>query len=379
MRKYSLVAPAFIGVSLFYAMMISDEIIGALIVKYGLAEFAGLFSILILGIAVLQLVHPIYTIVLAVLWVITSVAAQQVNLHLLGLLLVIIALSNIYRVGRFNPPYATRIDNVKTILYPLGAIIGVAILLGAPVYIIVTRLPALVTSWASTIPGDIGVFLKSVAGTLLASFVIILLSLYVLFKAYDSLTSLFLAMKPGYQALSEYELRRDYEDWKKKLVLFEGKQGGALREGLIIVYSLLFSPVIFPATRTLFVSLAGEASTSVTVAYMFTGYLIAWLITRILIIFLFSPPPIKDLYKPLRPTSYLSAGILFSLAIITVYYIMGGDLYSLAQAFLLGRSPGVEDPIATNIQLENLGDRVDQMIKLLDEGLQTLVLLLWGG
>ena len=379
MRKYGLVAPVFIGVSLFYAMMISEEIIGALIVKYGLADFAGFFSILIIGIAVLQLVHPIYTVVLAVLWVVTSVATQQVDLYLLGLLLVIIALSNVYRIGRYNPPYATRIDNFKTIFYPLGAIIGVAILLAAPVYIIVIRFPAQVASWASTVPGDIGVFLKSVAGTLLASFIIILLSLYVLFKAYDSLTSLFLAMKPGYQALSEYELRRDFKNWKKKLVLFEGKQGGALREGLIIVYSLLFSPVIFPATRTLFISLAGEASTSVTVAYMFTGYLIAWLITRILIIFLFSPPPIKDLYKPLRPTSYLSAGILFSLAIITAYYMMGGDLYSLAQSILLGRSPGVEDPIATTLQIENLGERVDQLIRLLEEGLQTLVLLLWGG
>ncbi|MCE4610246.1 MAG: hypothetical protein F7C36_07715 [Desulfurococcales archaeon] len=379
MRKYSLVAPILVGISLFYAMMVSEEIIGALIVKYGLAEFAGLFSIIILGIAVLQLVHPIYTVVLAVLWVITSVATQQVNLYLLGLLLVIVALSNVYRVGRLNPPYATRIENFKTILYPLGTILGVSLILAVPVYLIVIRLPEQVASWASTVPGDIGIFLRSVTGTLLASLIIILLSLYVLFKAYDSVTSLFLAMKPGYQVLSEYELRKDYEDWKKKLVLFEGKQGGALREGLIIVFSFLFSPVIFPATRTLFVSLAGEASTSVTVAYMFTGYLIAWLITRILIIFLFSPPPIKDLYKPVRPTSYLSAGILFSLAIITAYYMMGGDLYSLAQALLLGRSPGVEDPIAATLQIENLGERVDQLIRLLDEGLQTLVLLLWGG
>ncbi len=378
MRKYSLVAPILVGVSLFYAMMVSEELIGVFIVKYGLAEFAGLFSIIILGIAILQLIHPIYTVVLVVLWIITSVAAQRVNLYLLGLLLVIIALSNVYRVGRLNPPYATRIEDFKTLLYPLGAIVGLSILLALPAYLIMIRLPEQVASWANTVPGDIGVFLRSVSGTLLASFIIILLALYVLFKTYDSATSLLLALKPGYKAISEYELKKNYEEWKKKLVLFEGKQGGVLREGLIIVYSFLFSPIIFPATRALFVSLAGEASTSVTVAYMFTGYLLSWLITRILIIFLFSTPPIKDLYRPIRPSSYIYVGLLFSLAIITAYYMMGGDVRGLLNA-LFGRAPGTQDPIAGVLQLENLNARVDQLIRVLDEGLQTLVLVLWGG
>ncbi len=378
--RYSVIVSFILFILLLvFSSRLSNQI-DSVLLEHGLFSYAIILRIILLLLSVLALIWESAIVVLLLLLIIVNIFSVRVDNVNILLFIVILALLNVWKIIRYNPPHSVKRGSYRGLLATFVASAGLIALLSIPAGIIIMKLPDMIMEWSGrNLEGDLAQFIKYSSSTLLFTIIVALLSFYLLYKMYDILSSVILLVGPGRTILSRYEISREYRSWKNNLVLFKGKSRDMLKEAIIVLFSLLVSPVIFPASRAIFSTLAGGMSKAIVAVYMLTGYLLAWLLTRVIILTITVSPNIKTLMTPQRVSKYLLAGLVLGIVIVFIHVLLGGNVYSLIYETVSGRPAPTPDPLYNVIGLGTLNYRVESLMKTLSEGLSTLVRILWGG
>ncbi len=226
--------------------------------------------------------------------------------------------------------------------------------------------------------GDVRIFLENLSNTLLFKLVLIGFAFYLVWKAVDAITSIAsLALAPRASVLALYDVHEENRKAKSNLILFRGRQNGFLREALVLLFSLIFSPILFPLMRNLVVAL-GLTGNTATIAYLAISYAAGWILMRLSITALFDPLPMESLLKPRRARDYILIALILSGAIVGIAYLEGMNPVLLVESAITGK-PLQPDPLANMIGIGKLENILNTYLETLYNGANAIVKYLWGG
>ncbi len=268
----------------------------------------------------------------------------------------------------------------KLLLIPTTIIIpiGLALVLSFGIYAITDKYELIVNTLFSKASGDISILYSQLKTTVFLGLTTLALALYVGYKALETIGALALLYAAKPPRIFEVEAKTDYRNWILQLLFMKGKQYGALREGAILVYGLLFSPFFFPLMRQAIASTGLLHGRIGIVIYLALGYVLGWAFSRVMYNILFYHPPIYALLERANYRKYLVLGAMLSLGIGVVYVFLGGSPEALFREVLTG-NPAAPDPVAERLNLQDIENSAVLFIELFKKGSEAVVSFLWGG
>jgi hypothetical protein len=330
------------------------------------------------GLSFLSLWRPALGSLPLLFWVGDFILSLRLETKVLALSILSLLFSFYIVIESIRPAWKHRLLSVKKLAVSITVYLTLAALFSTVIWVVI-KYYTLLLSPVSNFKGDVLVFLRSIEPTLLFQSFLLVLSLYIAVKVATYFSDIILSyFAKGSGGLSKFVLEKDYSKWKRSLVFFSGRQQGVMRESIILLYSILFSPAIFPIIRE-FVAIMFEGLSNDYRVLIYTGtsIMISWIFTRIVLVALLAEHSLPKLVKPPNPSIYLVFGLLGAIAVIYVYVMLGGSLSVLLKTVATGKRIA-PDPVAKVIEIKTFDKRLEYFIDFYIKGFQTAIRILWG-